>query len=108
MDIANQQRGGNETQHYVIRKKHDREYLKEQLEKILSANPDILTEKSQASIKLDEAVSDLIKVMETFETQDDRSFGIDTIWVNSYSDIPKILKAIRERNPGLNFGTSNK
>lgn len=108
LDIANQQRGGNETQHYVIRKKHDREYLKEQLEKILSANPDILTEKSQASIKLDEAVSDLIKVMETFETQDDRSFGIDTIWVNSYSDIPKILKAIRERNPGLNFGTSNK
>lgn len=108
LDIANKQRGGKETQHYVIRKRHNPENLEEQLKIILSSNPEMRSEKSQASLMLDEATADLIKVMETFETQDDRSFGIDTIWINSYEDMPTILKAIRERSPVVDLATPNK
>ena len=108
LDIANKQRGGKETQHFVIRKRHCPKNLEDQLKTILSSNPEMRDEKSQASLMLDEAASDLIKVMETFETQDDRSFGIDTIWVDTYEDLPEILKAIRERNPAISLATPNK
>jgi hypothetical protein len=107
IDIANTQRGEKDTRHFIIRKRHRKETIKQQLEVLLKNNPDILSEKSRANLKLDEAIVNLVKVMETFETQDDRSFGIDTIWVSDYSDIAVILKAIRERTKTANLQTPN-
>ena len=58
-----------------------------------------MDEKSKAHLKLDGSVGHLVRVMEKFETQDDLSFGISTIWIDEYEEIPIILKSIREKNP---------
>ena len=41
--------------------------------------------------------------METFETKDDLSFGISTLWVEEHEDIPKILEGIRMKNSDIKF-----
>jgi hypothetical protein len=98
LDIANKQRGKPKAQHYAIRKKYDRNTIKEQLENIFKSNPDLFDEKARANLKFDETIEYLIRVIEKFETQDDNSFGINTIWVSDYAETPLILKAIREKN----------
>lgn len=101
LDIANQHRGGSSQRHYVLRKKYDPEYLISQLNSILKMHPELREGKKQSNVDLESAATDLINVMERFETQDDRSFSIETIWLNSFEQIPKILRAIREGNADL-------
>jgi hypothetical protein len=97
LDIAKIQRGNEDTFHVSIRKKYDTETLQKALSKILEDNPDLLDQKSKANLKLDESVKYLVQVIEQFETKDDLSFGISTIWVKDYSEIPNILKSIRTK-----------
>ncbi|MDL1969485.1 MAG: SIR2 family protein [Candidatus Desulfofervidaceae bacterium] len=99
LDIAKVQRGNDDPIHFIIRKKYNSSLLENNLSQILDQNPDLLDEKSKANLKLDESVKYLVRVMEKFETQDDLSFGINTIWVNDYEEIPSILKSIRKREP---------
>ena len=108
LDIANKQRGATKAQHYAIRKKYDGKALQEQLENLLKINPDLLDEKAHAKLQLDDTIEYLIKVIEKFETQDDLSFGINTIWVDEYSEIPQILKAIRDKNSDFKLLSPNK
>lgn len=101
LDIAKTQRGDSDLVHFAIRKKYDSSSLEESLSRILEKTPDLLDEKSRANLKLDESVKHLVRVMEKFETQDDMSFGISTIWIDDYKEFPIILKSIREKNPNL-------
>ncbi|KKN48782.1 hypothetical protein LCGC14_0649270 [marine sediment metagenome] len=103
LDIANSQRGKNKSQHYALRRKYDRNVLREQLENILQQTPDIFDEKAKARLKLDETVKYLAQVIERFETQDDLSFGINTIWLDDYTYIPKILRSIRDKKSDLSL-----
>lgn len=105
LDIANSQRGSAKPQHFSIRKKYEKESIKEALDKILKDNPEISEEKLKAKLKFDETINTLVKVMETFETKDDHSFGISTIWVKEYDDTPKILEGIRKKNKEVKFET---
>lgn len=99
LDIARTQRGDTAPVHYSIRKRYDSTTLEKSLSKLLELNPELLDEKSSVHLKLDESVGHLVRVMEKFETQDDLSFGISTIWIDEYEEIPIILKAIREKKP---------
>lgn len=108
LDIANKQRGTIKAQHYAIRKKHDGKALQEQLENIFKLNPYLLDKKVRAKLKLNETIEYLIRVIEKFETQDDLSFGINTIWVDKYTDVPHILKAIRDKNSDFKMSSPNK
>ena len=63
---------------------------------ILSQNKNLLSEKLMAELKLDETAKYLINIIEKFEENDASSFGLSTIWVNDFSDIPKILEKIRK------------
>ena len=103
LDIANSQRGSAKPKHYSIRKRYEKGIIKDALNKILKDNPEILDEKSKAKLKFDETINTLVKVMETFETKDDLSFGISTIWVDEHEHIPEILEGVRLKNNDVKF-----
>ena len=103
LDIANTQRGSSVPQHFSIRKRYDSKTIRDNLNKILSDNPEIFDEKSRVKLQLDETIQILVKVMETFETKDDLSFGINTIWVDDHANTPKILEAIRNKATDIKF-----
>lgn len=95
LDIARRQRGSNQPAHVLIRKHYDKTVLHNQLRKALG---DVSTAMDDARIKgLDETVEKLRRIAEKFEEEDARSLGVDTMWVDSYDDIPKILEQIREK-----------
>ncbi len=55
----------------------------------------LLDEKSKANLNFEETVKFLIKTIESFEENDSSSFGVKTIWIDEYSEIPEVLKEIR-------------
>ena len=95
LDISKNERGDNEIHHYCFKKRHDNLNVREKLEKLLSENNNILDEKTKAQMKLDDLVSELIKLMEKFEENDALSFGVGIVWVDTYDEIPESLKKIR-------------
>ncbi|GAB2833479.1 SIR2 family protein [Ferruginibacter profundus] len=95
LDIANQQRTAAKGSHFIFKLKYKKEDLKKALEILLNQNKDLLNEKSNAKLELGETVNTLIETVETFEENDLNSFGIKTIWVNTYAEIPDILQEIR-------------
>lgn len=101
LDIAKTQRGDNIPVHFSIRKKYDPTILENNLSRLLEQNPDLLDEQAKANLKLDESIKHMVRVMERFETQDDSSFGISTIWIDEYKEIPTILKSIRTKKSKL-------
>jgi hypothetical protein len=95
LDIANQQRTSKKGSHYIFRIRYKKEDVKKGLELLFNQNSELLNEKSNANLKIDETVNTLIETIESFEENDLTSFGIKTIWINKYSEIPDILKKIR-------------
>ncbi|HEY41402.1 MAG TPA: hypothetical protein G4O18_06040 [Dehalococcoidia bacterium] len=96
LDIARQQRGTNDIQHFLIKKRYSTIDTERALINILNTNDHTLDESAQAELAINETVEDLISAIHMFETYDAHSFNVEVIWVNEYSDIPQILKEIRE------------
>ncbi|MCK4618736.1 MAG: hypothetical protein KAT52_02200 [Desulfobacterales bacterium] len=64
---------------------------------MLNQHQELIDEKAKARLDLDESVSYLINIIEDFEIKDAKSFGADIIWVTDYSEIPNILRGIRNK-----------
>ncbi|GGG12180.1 SIR2 family protein [Pontibacter amylolyticus] len=96
LDIANQQKGDSERYHYIFKTKYKEANIKSTLNILLNQNSDLLDEKTKANLSLDETAKTLVKTIESFEENDMSSFGVKTIWVSDYSEIPQILKEIRK------------
>lgn len=96
LDIAKSQKGDTDGQHYIFKKKYNLDVIESNLLKILSQNENLLSTEAMAELKFDETAKYLIKTIEKFEESDASSFGLSTIWVNDFSDIPKILEKIRK------------
>lgn len=95
LDISNQQRTSNKGSHFIVKQKYKNEEVKKALEILLNQNKELLNEKSNAKLELDETVTTLIEIIESFEENDLNSFGIKTIWIDKFAEIPVILKQIR-------------
>lgn len=95
LDIANQQRTATKGSHFIFRLRYKRDDVKKALELLLTQNAELLDEKSKANLQFDDTVDTLIETIESFEENDFDSFGIKTIWVESYSEIPHILRDVR-------------
>lgn len=95
LDISKNERGDNKIHHYCFKKRYDSNKVREDLEKLLSENTEILDKKAKANLGLDEVVEELIKLMEKFEENDALSFGVGIIWIKSYDEIPETLSEIR-------------
>ena len=95
LDIARDQRGTDDIQHFLIKKKYNADEIKQVISKILEDNKQIMDDKIKANLGLAETAKTLVKTVHKFETNDAHSFGVEVIWVNNYSDIPNILRDIR-------------
>ncbi len=92
LDIALKQKGNSKEHHYIFKKKIKSEYLLEQLNTQDSVDDiNSLNNKDKNSI-----IELLINIHERFEENDSASFGVKTIWVNDWQEIPDILKKMRE------------
>ena len=79
LDIANQQKINQKGSHYIFKLKYKVDDVKKALSMLLSNENDILKEKSEAPITLDEIAITLIRTIESFEENDLQSFGIKSI-----------------------------
>lgn len=100
LDISVTQKGDyiEEDYHFVIKKRYDRQNTLRKIRGILELNPDIINPKPETRLSLEEVNHQLVDLIETFEENDAKSFGISTIWIEDFNQIPSILKAIRNKN----------
>lgn len=95
LDIAKRQKGDREEFHFVFKMRHKEEVIKQRLQNLLSENKKLLNEKSLADMNFNDTVKFLIDIIQRFEESDTASFGVKTIWINDWSEIPIIMKEIR-------------
>jgi hypothetical protein len=70
--------------------------IENNLKRFLDQHKEILPEEEGAELKRFETPLHLALLMEKFEENDALSFGVGTIWVRDYEDIPKYLAKIRK------------
>lgn len=97
LDISIMQKGENPKHHYLIKKKYSLTEVTQDLRKVLGNDPELLKQKSQASLEIIDTAKVLIKRMEDFEEIDASSFGIKIIWIDDYDEIAEVLKEIRNK-----------
>ena len=97
LDIAKQQRGEKDAFHYVIKKRYDIDDIVKKMKRALEDNPNILNEKNNAELALDETAKLLIKTIEKFEEADTFSLGVKTIWINDFKETYKVLEEFRKQ-----------
>jgi hypothetical protein len=97
LDVAYRQRGQRDEFHYVFKKRVRREDVQSRLELILKNDLSMMHTKVSAELDLEKTVDYLIGISDRFEESDTASFGVKTIWVNEFDEIPEILSEIREK-----------
>ena len=95
LDIARLQKGTPEDYHYIFRKRYDEDEIMGRIkmlegEEWWEQKPEIKT-KDPAAI-----ASELCKIIERYEEEDALSFGVRTIWVEDFDEIPGMLGEIRK------------
>ena len=98
LDISRILRGDCNIHHYCFKEKYSMDRISDALENLLKTNSEIQIEKDKAKLNFRETVTKLISIMENYEEQDAKSFGVSIIWLNDYEEIPNILKQIRRNN----------
>ena len=97
LDIAMLQKGDSDKHHYIIRKKYNLRVVEQYILKTMDQNQELYDTKMRGDIELDELVERLVNIVENFEENDALSFGVSTIWVQDYNEIPEIINKIRTR-----------
>lgn len=95
LEIAKAQRGNENIQHYLIKRKYSVSSVVEHI-KNLAAQKGELQHLLSDEDKLMEIARTLVKVVHKFEYDDAVSFGVEIIWVDGFDEIPEILEAIGE------------
>jgi NAD-dependent SIR2 family protein deacetylase len=96
LDIAKKQKGDSEEDfHFVFKLRYREEAIKVRLESLLKENQHLLNEKSLAKMNFEETVKFLIDIIERFDESDTASFGVKTIWINDWKEIPEIMREAR-------------
>lgn len=84
LDIALKQKGNSKKHHYIIKKRTNKKNLME-----------LITQKNLNEDNED-VLDILLKIHESFEENDSSTFGVKTIWIDEWEQIPEVLKSIRE------------
>ncbi len=94
LDIARLQKG-TKSKHYLVKKKYDRSALMKNLRPMLKSEFAGVTGTKKNKLAPVQAAKLLADSTEAFEEKDARSFDVETVWIDDYGEIPKILKEIR-------------
>lgn len=99
LDIAKIQRGKETNFHYIIRKRYDvNEIMRIHspvIDELIKISDNEITDYYDYQNEQKIICKDLKVFIEKFEVEDALSFGVNTIWVNDYDDIHRILNEIR-------------
>jgi hypothetical protein len=95
LDIARRQKGDKDEFHYVFKTRYKEDAVKKRLKDLLDRNKELFNEKVLAELDFDDTVKFLIDIIQRFEESDTASFGVKTIWVDDFSEIPETLKEVR-------------
>src|SRR5690606_7328406 len=95
LDIAHKQKGNKKKHHYIFKRRMDKDRLSNDLKKILES--EVVKDNTLASLDFDETIKSLSEIHERFEENDSASFGVKTIWIDKWEEIPEMLKKIREK-----------
>jgi len=96
LEIAKAQRGNDHIQHYLIKKKYSVETVMKHIKSLASQKPELQPLLSDDEERILDIAKTLVKVVHKFEFDDAASFGVEIIWVEEFSDIPRILDAVSE------------
>lgn len=97
LDIARLQRGDDDVFHHLLRKRYDPALIKKRLEKQLKQENIFPKKELTKDLNLTEIAKSLIGIIESYEENDALSFGVKTIWIDEFTEIPNILKEIRTK-----------
>ncbi|RAU84057.1 SIR2 family protein [Pontibacter arcticus] len=98
LDIAKKQSGETQENHFIFKMRHKEEDVQVRLRTLLTENKELLNDKSLAALNFNETVRFLIEIIERFEESDTTSFGVKTIWINDWKEIPEIMQSVRLRS----------
>jgi hypothetical protein len=96
LEIAKSQRGNDNIQHYLIKKKYSVDGVMKHIKSLASQKPELQPLLSDDEEKILDIAKTLVKIVHKFEFDDAASFGVEIIWVEEFSEIPKILDAVSE------------
>jgi hypothetical protein len=97
LDIARIQRGEKQQHHFIFKKRYKLVEIEDKLKNLITENKILFEEKNESKLNFDETVKYLTKTIEEFEQNDTLSFGVQTIWIDDYFEIPEILREIRTK-----------
>jgi hypothetical protein len=83
LDVSMRRNPGRVANHYYFKKRY---VVREVFSK---------TEKMEVEKELGQNPEDFVRLVHTMEEQDARNLGLNVIWVDTYEEIPVILKGIR-------------
>ncbi len=95
LDIAKKQSAKDDAVHYVIKKRYNLEYVEKRISEILNKDKRVFNEKVKANLSLDETSRFLIDIIEKFEENDLLTLGVNTIWVDTFDEIPNVMRKVR-------------
>lgn len=96
LDIARKHTAQENSGHFVIKKHYDQKSIQERITQILGKKDK--EERNITTQALDDFSEILIEIIEKFEENDLLTLGVNTVWVNSYEEIPKTLIQIRSNS----------
>lgn len=96
LEIAKAQRGNDYIQHYLIKKKYSVESVMKHIKSLASQKPELQPLLSDDEERILDIAKTLVKVVHKFEFDDAASFGVEIVWVEEFSEIPRILDAVSE------------
>lgn len=80
LDVSMRKNPDRSLNHYVFKKRYDREPIAKQLD--------------QLGVKENLYTDDFVKMVELLEEQDSNNLGLNVIWIDRYEDIPELLKRL--------------
>lgn len=81
--------------HYIIKRRTDKKWLKEIINKLISEDPTLI--ENNVDFNIDEAIDFLIEMKHRFEEKDSESLGVKTVWIDDYEEeISSLLSKIRK------------
>jgi hypothetical protein len=79
----------------VIKKRIEKSSIEKSLKYNLEMDKLLKQEKDDSMTTFDEAVNTLKSISEKYEEKDASSLGVETIWVDDFKEIPKVISTIR-------------
>lgn len=80
LDVAMRKNPGRKANHYVFKKRYNRDIIEKEMTKFIGYDSDNSDK--------------FIRITEMLEEQDSKKLGLNVIWIDDFNDIPKFLERI--------------